>query len=83
MPKQLLMHPDMLSALAQAIAQSVYQALAPPQRSIVDPTEMPPTVRVMLELRTTALQAALQVEHDRERVLETAQRFLVFLQQGV
>jgi hypothetical protein len=77
------MHPDMLSALAQAVAQAVCQALAPPQPAMLTREEMPPTVRVMLELRTAALHAALQVEHDRERVLETAQRFLVFLQQGM
>ena len=79
MPKTVSLDPHALQQLAEALAARVCARLQlpPPGEQV-----MPEPMRVMIELRTCALHAALQCQHDPQHIVAAAQRFVTFLQLG-
>ena len=82
MAKAVHLSPDTWAALVAAATQTVLQTLQPRPGPEPPAPEIPPMVLKTLELRQTALMTATQLAHTTEDVLQVAQRFLTFLQQG-
>ena len=83
MAKEMVLSSRSIEQLVHCIAEVVADLLkSPGPVQAPHETEMPVHLRCMLETRTTALHAAIQVAHTPQDVVEAAQRFAQFLQQG-